>query len=382
MNFKRILSVLALVCTISTASFADICPETVLTHKDSPYEVVSKQDLITPNKFVLSGRDTLTHTERWSIEIKDIGWRMTRDKVLLFNLGYIKVLDLASGKELWGKESKGNPIQPVYVTDNILVVYKVMGSGLLRGLDLATGEVVWKKSLDCSKGWSFIEPISADSAWVAADNLYRIDWNTGKSDKFSIKSGFTNGKKLASLMATSLAMGIVTAGLSGGAITSYLIPTSSTNKVGLQTTNALLPVYPDNMNIAGTVSNLITSGNLHYIADRNNLMCFDDNLNLVWRYDFPERRGSSSHLILRDGVIYMVNLGKAIRENDPEYATGIPFTAAFNAQNGVPYWYKELSEKKQAIKDFHFEGTDEIVIQFEDNTIRQMLTDGKMIVTE
>lgn len=382
MTIQRFVAVLILLSSFLVSVLAQDTPNTILLHPNSLYEVASQQNIVTRNKYTLTVRDTLSHSVLWTMDVKDLGWRRTKDKLVLFNLGYIKVLDLATGKELWNKVSKGNPIQPVYVNDNILVAYKVMGSGLLRGLDITTGEVVWKKSLDWSMGWSFIEPISNDSAWVAADNLYRINWNTGVSEKFPIKSGFTDGKRLAKLAFASIAMGVMTAGLTGGAVTSYLVPIPSNNEVGQRTTNALLPVHPDNMNIAGTVSNLVTSGNLHYIADRNYLSCFDDNLNVIWRYPFPERRGSESHLILRDGVVYIVNLGKAIRENNPEYATGIPFTAAFNALNGVPYWYKEHSEKKRIIKDYRFEGSENIVLEFEDETYRQSLIDGSTTKVE
>lgn len=382
MNIKRILSVLALLCTISLTAFADVTHDSILTHPQSPYEVVAQKDTTTPNKFILSICDTTTHNQHWAIEVKDLGWRMTKDKLVLFNFGYIKVLSLYTGREIWSKQTKGNPILPVYVTDNILVAYKATNTQLLRGYNLATGEIVWKQTLDNRYGWSYIEPINEDSAWVVANNLYRFDWNTGEKEKFDIKPGFADSKRAAGFILKSAALGMMTAAATGGLFTAYLIPLPSSNTVAPHTSNALLPVYPDNMNIAGTVSNLVTSGNLHYIADRNNLMCFDDNLNLVWRYDFPERRGSRSHLILRDGVIYMVNLGKAIREDNPEYATGIPFTAAFNALNGVPYWYTELSEKKKIIQDYHFEGTDEIVILFEDKTIRQSLFDGSIKETK
>lgn len=374
MNTKRFLSLLALVCGISIAAFAG----NVLTYPDSPYELVSTPVADTPNKYILSICDTTTHNEIWAMEVKDLDWRMTRDKVVLFNYGYIKVLSLITGREIWCKDGKFNAVYPVYVNDKVLVAYKAPNTQLLRAYDLATGEIIWKKTLDNRYGWSYIEPINADSAWVAADDLYRMDWNTGKADKFKIKSGFADGKYAAKFILTSAMLGGMVSAATGGLFTVYTVPLPSRNTDAPTTLNTLMPVYPDNMNISGTVSNLLTNGPLHYIADRNNLSCFDDDMTLIWRYTFPERRGSRSHLIMGDGVVYMVNLGKAVRQGDPDYATGIPFVAAFNALNGVPYWYTELSEKKKAIQDYHFKGTDEIVVDLEDARVSVSLNDGSI----
>lgn len=248
------------------------------------------------------------------------------------------LLDLRTGAEIWaGKKMVPYSLNTV---DNRLLAYK--GSAMdgvskqLQGYDLLTGNMLWKREISHRYGWNESLMLDDSTRLIVSDGLHTVNLSDGSGHSFPMKTGVDDYRSAAAVGA----LGLVAGALTG---------------VGF------FP-YGNNV-VVDLVSNVLSDDSLLYVANREQLLCLDRQLDMKWGYPIPENTGSNSTLFFYDGRLYMVNHGFGYRDNlrnhTYSYAKnklrakiGRPFIAGFEKESGKNTNFCYLSEKKEMLEDF------------------------------
>ena len=147
--------------------------------------------------------------------------------------------------------------------------------------------------------------------------------------------------------------------------------------LGLAATKALFrttvaPVVPlglDQKKVGNLRSNVLIEDNRIYMSDKEHLFCLDNNLNEVWRYDFPKNTAACAQICCKGDTLFMLNEGCGVL-GDQWVRFGKPFFAAFNKRTGenyrLDYFPKEWEENLLGK-----------MLSFLDNDLFAMSEDGK-----
>lgn len=300
-----------------------------------------------PDKKVLWQRPINYFIQEAKLTDKGVSF-VSKDKYFL--------LDLQTGAEIW----KGKKMVPYSLNTqgNRLLAYK--GSTMngvsrqLQGYDMNTGDMLWKREISHRYGWNESLMLDDSTRLIVSDGLHTVNLLDGTGNSFLMKTGVDDYRATAALGALGVLSGVLT---------------------GM----AVVP-YGNNV-VVDLVSDVLLDDSLLYVANREQLLCLDRQLNMKWGYPIPESSASRSVLFFNGDHLYMVNYGYGYRDNarnhSDSYAKshlrvkiGKPFIACFDRKSGKNISFHFLSEKKEMVEDLWIDRDNErAVLLFEDRMV-------------
>ena len=237
-------------------------------------------------------------------------------------------LDIKTGNEIWEVKNNIYYVDPV---DNIGIGYRFKSStgysNELEGIDLKSGNVIWKRDLNREYGWN---------------DVFYTNTITGKKD-------YTG---------TAAANAV---GVAAGLLTGTFVMSTGHNLV------------------RDVVSNSLVDSLYIYLASKEQLVKIDKQTGEVaWNYPFPNDLASKSSIFMNDSVVFMVNKGYAFmgyRQLD----FGKPFIAAFDRETGKQKYLSLINVKKDPILGFKIL-QEEVYLVFKNRIAKYSIQTGNQIL--
>ncbi|MCR5393976.1 MAG: PQQ-like beta-propeller repeat protein [Bacteroidales bacterium] len=257
------------------------------------------------------------------------GVRYVDAGLLLYDFNHMQLLDPATGEDVWARKPNfwTGAMTPVYANGNILIAYNSAENSPFVGLDMKTGERIWKKRIQRTYGIAEIYDIDDTHSFIVTNRLYKIDWTTGQTEDIKINIGDVSGKRVWAQIGLGFGVG--------------MYPTGSYS----WRANTMMPVVASWEVLSGRVSNIEEKDGLYYMADQDYVRCFDQNLQVRWQTPLPEDIVTQSFLELHGDTLVMANVGTAYKGAAEATEKGLLFVAAFDIKDGTQLRYRLLSNK-------------------------------------
>ena len=256
----------------------------------------------------------------------------------------IAVYNAESGNKLWSKKFSawGNMRGVVGMSNGIAVLRMAPAFGNLyfSAFSLVTGEKLWTDKLNAMYGLSYCQPIDKNYEYMVTDALYRVNMNTGEHKKVGTTSTAVTfkDKEIKKLLE----------GANDESVSDlvYLHSLDSEDpEIGPMTTKFCVPWGVEKKaNVVGLSSAILSKDGKNYFADRNSLICFDDNMNEVWRTELTDK-ATRSDLYMKGDVIYLINHAVGIFDvvkNALQFESA--YVAAFDAKDGHQLYLKKVDK--------------------------------------
>jgi outer membrane protein assembly factor BamB len=256
----------------------------------------------------------------------------------------IAVYNAESGNKLWSKKFSawGNMRGVVGMSNGIAVLRMAPAFGNLyfSAFSLVTGEKLWTDKLNAMYGLSYCQPIDKNYEYMVTDALYRVNMNTGEHKKVGTTSTAVTFKDKE---IKKLLEGANDESVSGMV---YLHSLDREDpEIGPMTTKFCVPWGVEKKaNVVGLSSAILSKDGKNYFADRNSLICFDDEMNEVWRTELTDK-ATRSDLYMKGDVIYLINHAVGIFDvvkNALQFECA--YVAAFDAKDGHQLYLKKVDK--------------------------------------
>ncbi len=262
-------------------------------------------------------------------------------------------LDIKTGNEVWEVKNNIYYVDPV---DNIGIGYRFKSStgysNELEGIDLKSGNVIWKRDLNREYGWNDVFYTNDSTMIVVAAGLHSININSGKGWDYNT----ITGKKDYTGTAAANAVGVA-----AGLLTGTFVMSTGHNLV------------------RDVVSNSLVDSSYIYFASKEQLVKIDKQTGeIAWNYPFPNDLASKSSIFMNDSVVFMVNKGYAFmgyRQLD----FGKPFIAAFDRETGKQKYLSLINVKKDPILGFKIV-KEEFYLVFKNRVAKYSIQTGNQIL--
>lgn len=298
----------------------------------------------------------------WSSGMKEaiLDTRSTHHGMIIRTDHETRLLNNNDGSTIWSET-----IHPVYMDDSLDIIIgynqNVATSSKIKALRLSTGEKLWdgKVKRQTSYTWNEITPMEDGKIMAIADSINIIDLKTGGIQTIGAITGYRNmSKAVLSILAgaTGYMLGYALAGgfsnISHGryCIVYYISPNGNYVSLGGPNTFGFTGGYDSNI-ISGLSSNVMHNDSNYYFADHYSLRCFSDNMQEIWKYEYPSNKSSYSQLFMEDDAIYMLNYGYGLFYGSERKKDSRPFIARINLKTGEEQMFLKLSAKKNIIED-------------------------------
>ena len=253
--------------------------------------------------------------------------------VLSESSGKVCLIGYEDGQDKWDIKNYPLVVNP---QQDIFFGYKSLISSKVQGWRISTGEQLWEAKIKHETNWGWDDKIIVDDSLCAvlADDFYLLNMWTGALRTHKMKTGVISGKAILKNLAIGLVSGIAVGVLNHWAFgaTFYNIP------------------YVGSTTLAHTCSNVCYDDGRYYVADRDNIYCFDSRLKPMWARAFPPRTASLSGLSVNNGKVHMVNLGFGLLGGSEMKPSGYPFLATYDAVTGQQLTFNRLSMKKDMVR--------------------------------
>ena len=256
----------------------------------------------------------------------------------------IAVYNAESGNKLWSKKFSawGNMRGIVGMSNGIAVLRMAPAFGNLyfSAFSLVTGEKLWTDKLNAMYGLSYCQPIDKNYEYMVTDALYLVNMNTGEHKKVGTTSTAVTfkDKEIKKLLE----------GANEDSVSDlvYLHSLNSEDpEIGPMTTKFCVPWGVEKKaNVVGLSSAILSKDGKNYFADRNSLICFDDEMNEVWRTELTDK-ATRSDLYMKGDVIYLINHAVGIVDvvkNALQFECA--YVAAFDAKDGHQLYLKKVDK--------------------------------------
>ncbi|KQS31000.1 PQQ-binding-like beta-propeller repeat protein [Dyadobacter sp. Leaf189] len=235
-------------------------------------------------------------------------------------------LNPEDGKPLWNRQTTAYRVYPEL---NLALCYDYAATGpnTLHGINLKTGQSMWRREVPGEFGWQKTEMLDDTTLMVISEGLHTLGLTQGKG--WSVN-------RVAHTKKTDMGkVGLAVLGGVAAASAGYMaIPMGSFSDYLL--------------NIS---SNVLHSGDVFYFAAKEKISCHTWDGEKLWETDLNTKKTSKSHLFREGNVIYMLNMGHASKYGRLT-ALGNPYVAAFDAETGKELFLKEWEERKNFIADY------------------------------
>lgn len=287
------------------------------------------KNLSNKGSFVLY--DLIAQQPLWSRKINYVNEKITfhGGQAMLNKADKVTALDRKTGEELWSGKSW---IYYVDQASKIGVSYKISGlnptNDNMEGIDLLTGNTIWKRDLDRSYGWDDIQRLTDSTVLITSTGLHSLNIKTGEGWDYKTLTGKKQTGEAVAKGLGSVVLGVLTGG------------TTFVSGVDV---------------ITGVVSNTLMDNTGIYLASAEKLSKLDKDGNVLWAVDLPKDKCSASTILRKEGNIYLINKGYAY-ENGRFRNYGQPFIAIFDEKDGTQVFFKNFEEKKLLLNDVDIQG--------------------------
>lgn len=207
--------------------------------------------------------------------------------------------------------------------DNIIVLEERNISDMrktLFGYDVTTGQELWRYSFTHNNHYPFshlyADSLVKSNIYIIADSLICLNRKTGEVLTHSFSAGVKEPAK------------------------TWFMPAKivQPNEMPYEWTESYytsqhLAFHMDRHTLTHTHSNWLANGDSLFIADANNIYCFDHQLREIWCTPLPEGCGSFSNIRMEGEQILMINYGVAFQDCALG-RQGKSFTARFDKRTG------------------------------------------------
>lgn len=285
-------------------------------------------------------------------KIKDT--RTTRYGMLVTTSNDIRMLDIKDGTQKWTAE-----IYPAYIDDSLDVLIGYTSNSLksskLKAIKASTGELIWEGKVKRNVSWGWDDAYKMDDGRiiVVGDDINVIDLLTGDIKTIEAKTGYRETGKMALSLLGSAALSVaVSAALPSNTYVLYYRVAPDGSHMGFAGPNSFFFAGDYGPNILnGLSSNILKHDSHYYIADRDSLRCFSNDMQPIWQYAYPSKKASASYLIAENGNIYMLNYGYGLSNGIWKRKNSRPFIASINAHTGEQNMFCAMKMKKDIIED-------------------------------
>lgn len=282
------------------------------------------------------------------------GARTTRYGMLVTTSNDIRMLDIKDGTQKWSAE-----LYPAYIDDSldVLIGYTSNSckSSKIKAVKASTGELLWQGKVKRNVGWGWDDAYKMDDGRiiVIGDDINVINLLTGDIKTFEAKTGYRETGKMALALLGSAALSVALyATMPSNTYVLYYNVSPNGANMGFAGPNGFLfagNYGPNTFN--GLSSNILKHNSHYYIADRDSLRCFSDDMQPVWQYAYPTKKASASYLISENDNIYMLNYGYGLSNGVEKRKNSRPFIASVNQQTGEQTMFCAMKMKKDIIED-------------------------------
>ena len=225
--------------------------------------------------------------------------------------------EIETGRKLWKDWSYLTRIDE---KNDVLLGYETdePGSSKIFIINMLTNKIIAKTKIPHDKCWGWNDVIQQDDSHiiVLANNLNRVNLQTGEQQTIETKTGVIDAGK--AVLNGLLWMGAGMVPMGGPILQKGLFMPASVSR------NATTALH----------SNICQNGSLYYFADSERLICFDSELKVLWSSNLPEKAGSHSTLLLRNDTLTLFNYGYGVTSTGKQKEVGQPFMAAYDARTG------------------------------------------------
>lgn len=263
----------------------------------------------------------------------------------------ITVYNVESGNKLWSKKFSawGNMRGLVGMSNGIAVlrIAPAFGNLYFSAFSLVTGEKLWTEKMSALYGLSYNQPIDKNYEYMVTDALYRVNMNTGEHKKVS--------STVTALSFKEKEFRALVEGASEESLADLIYLHSlekNVIKISPMTTKFWTPyTIEKKASVVGLSSGILSRNGKNYFADRNSLVCFDDDMNEVWRTELTDK-ATRSDLYMRGDTIYLINHAVGIfdvifKAMKFDYV----YVAAFDAKDGHQLYLKKVDNASFHIDD-------------------------------
>jgi len=224
------------------------------------------------------------------------------------------------------------------------------GNGInnIVGIDLRTGELLWKRKIDKDYTLNEFIPLNDSVLLFSANGLHLVQLKTGIGWDYTTRTG---KKDYSGSIATNV-FNLTFSILLG-------------NDFEITTGHDL---------ISGVVSNTLTDSTGIYIADNQSIAKVNRQGNEIWHKKLPKNKVSRSSLIFKDSLIVMVNDGFALL-NSELVKYGVPFIAAFDKNTGKQVFFNKVGYKNDQILSYEIQ-QDTLFLLSKNRVMKHSLKDG------
>ncbi|WP_339740989.1 PQQ-binding-like beta-propeller repeat protein [uncultured Sunxiuqinia sp.] len=261
-------------------------------------------------------------------------------------------LDINTGEELWEVRNDIYFVDPISNT-GIGYKYRVGDqlSDKLEGIDLKTGDVLWKRELSREYAWNNVFYLNDTTLLAVAAGLHTIHLKNGSGWDYNT----VTGDKDYSVTNTANALGAV-----AGVLTGTFVISTGYNLV------------------RDLVSNVLADSTDLYFASKEKLARVDKNTGeVIWSFPFPQNLPSKSVIFANDSLIYMINKGSAFM-GYRQLSYGKPFLAAFNKNSGKQRFFSIIDVKDDPILGFQ-QVDDVFYLVFKNRVAKYSSKNGNLI---
>lgn len=240
-----------------------------------------------------------------------------RKYIYVYGMSSATAYDIQTGEKKWkswGYTTMIDEMNGLHLT----YMDEEPGNSKVEGYNPETKKTLWKVPIPHDKCWGWNDVIRQDDNHiiVLANNLNRVNLQTGEQQTIETKTGVIDAGK--AVLNGLLWMGAGMVPMGGPILQKGLFMPASVSR------NATTALH----------SNICQNGSLYYFADSERLICFDSELKVLWSSNLPEKAGSHSTLLLRNDTLTLFNYGYGATSTGKQKEVGQPFMAAYDARTG------------------------------------------------
>lgn len=255
---------------------------------------------------------------KWSkpINYATTEFKQFPDYLLESSLTHSYSLTLDSGEIKWEATSD---IYHIHKPTNTCIGYPFIKgaqkpSNVLKGIDIRTGEELWKRIIHRDYGWNDVITLNDSTVGIVASGIQAVNIHDGSGWAYYTTTGTEkiDGKTTTAMNAVGLGLGLLTG----------------------------FYVYGVSYNIVtGVVSNVIYEDDKLFISSYEKISCIDAKTGkVIWSNPLSSKFVSSGHLYLDNGILFQLNLGKA-QNNGRLIKMGVPYMVVYDQNTGKQGFY-------------------------------------------
>ena len=267
----------------------------------------------------------------WDKSINYQNYDFEQNGKFIFKTGLKKTycLDFETGEDLWKARNTIafiNPELKIGVGYTPYISNQLFYNNIdFEGVDLKTGNSIWKRAINQEYGLNDIFMINDTVALVVSSGLHSVNLKNGAGWDYDAVTG---------------------------------TPFLQEMKTDIR-------------------SNVIIDSLDIYFASKEKISRLDLNGHVIWTSPLPENLTSSSDIVLMDSTLFMINTGSS-QLNYARLKQGKPFLAAFDIKNGHKIFLNTVDDKSGKINESVI-GKEELLVLYKDKIAKCSVKNGTLI---